>query len=436
MSTPVALVLALCLILAAPWPASGAPGRFDGADRLLEPPLTRAGFFPSALDRVVTDSLGLAGWVGLGGHADLANEDLDLGEYNRYAGSRLDPVERRDLLGILGNSLAVHGHFRSRPLALAWRPPGRLLDRPWTLGLAWEQSAVLRAGLDARVMRTLLLGNEPGQPIVIRDAGVRALVLDRWRLQAAVSEPAGLLPGWDLGLALGLQTGRMAHSTRFRGRLEAPEAVLEGQFEHRLETAGRGRGWFLDLGAGHDFLWQQAPVRLELALRGLVNRIRWGNREEQGVLFTVEPTPIGTGFQVDTFEDALVDSTWDRGLHSTFRTLPPTLELGLGTRPWPATELALSGEFTPARGPHPGTRRISVYGRHHLPAVRGLSLGAELRAGEGRGPGIGLDCGWHSLPVNRLGGATFVCGLALGNRAGILYHSRGVGLGLTGGIAF
>lgn len=413
-----------------------APARLQGADRLLEAPVTAAGLFPAALARACPDSLEYAAWLGLSGCAALLNDDLGLADYNRYAGSYLDQGERRELLDLLGNSLALHGRFEHRPLALAWHAPGTVFQRPWTLGLGWHQQGIARAGLDARVLRTLFFGNEPGEPVVVRDAGVRALVLSRWQLTAAVEDPAGLFPGWAFGIGLGLQKGQMARSRRFTGRLEPPQGSLAGHFEHLLDTAERGRGWCVDIGGHWSGRTLQTPVQLDWALRGVVNRIRWGGLEEHGTVFTIEPTPLSSRFDADAFELALVDSSWTRPLPGYSESLPPTLELGLTARLSPRWHCALDGVFTPARGPHPGQRRLSLYGRHHLPAVRGLSLGAELASGQGRGLGVGVDLGWQSRPLPSAAGLVFDLGLALQNQAGLFYHSRGVGLGITGGITF
>jgi hypothetical protein len=433
----VSTIARILLLLAFLLPASrslAAPGLFDGADHLLDNGPGAAAMMPAALYLAGGDSLEFHGWGGLSTSMAVANEELGLAVYNRYAGSRLDAGDRRELLDRFGNSLVLHARLHAAPLAIAWRPTRQFLDHDWVLGAGWELQSIGRAGMDASVMRTLFFGNTPGEPVEIRGAGVRALHLSRWRVQAAVANPGGHLPGWRFGAGLGLQDGAMARTTTFSARLEPPEGTLAGHFIHELTRSTDGRGWFMDLGAGWDGTWNTMPLRADFAVRGLVNRMHWSDVSLDGMLLSLEPTPISSAFDVDTFEDALVDSTWNTTRRGFSESLPPTLEAGLVARPTPRWEMAALGEFTPAGGPHPGQRRLSVYGRYR-PDVRGLHLGGEITGGQGRGPGLGVDVGWHSRDIGS-SGTRVVLGLALKNRAGVFHYSRGMGLGVACGIEF
>ena len=424
-----AILLALCIM---GWKGLvAAPALLDGADRVLQEGAAGLAFSPVRALGSGQDSI-LTVWVGLGIHLGIRNDDLSIARYNRFAGKRLDVGDRQRLLDLLGNSMALHGRARMVSLALRWQPG----EDWWAVGGSHELSLAARAGADTRVLRTLFFGNDPAESIGIRDANVRALLLNRWALHLGMRDPRGGLPGWTAGASLGLQQGAMAQSTLFQAGLEPPVGQLAGHFEHRMELAHRGRGWFLDLAAGWDGQWLQRPLHMDLVLRGLVNRMRWSGVHEEGLLMHLDSTPISSQFQFKDFEDALIDSSWTRHRPGFWQSLPATLELGLDWQLDTDWHLATLGSFTPAGGPDPGHRRLSVLGRYTPPRLRGVSTGVELSSGSGRGPGLGLDARWHSTALPRLGGSRAVFGLGITEYAGVFSFSRGLAIGWNAGLEF
>lgn len=357
--------------------------------------------------------------LGLETSLGLRSNRLTPAIWNRYAGRHLDEEAKRSLLKEVGGSLAWTAASRVTLLEGLWRGGD---DSRW--GGVLEQVASASGELDLSLLRVALLGNDPEQALVVRQASGQGEVLHRARLAWSRPLPASWtsrlgLQRLDGGLGLFLeQGGWLTRTHSFQARAEPPQGQVSALFEHVQEEAGPGTGWGLDFGLAGRLSLAGHPLTLQAALRGLSHVQTWRQVRRSYRRFELPQTPVDVTFDYEAFSVELLDSSWVRSSHDLHlsRRAGWLASADWQAGPWRHSLLA---EQIPEDARGAGLRRLSLASRF---AWRACYARLECTGGAGSGPALGGELGWA--------GSRWTVGVGGTGYAGLGSRSRGGQVGL------
>lgn len=412
MSTPSRLFSAGLILLAA---LSAHGALLSGAMQVQEPVAGNLELAPLP----AASRPGLSLRLGVASSFELRNDRLSFSLWNRYAGDSLDHAAKEALLDDIGAQLASTVEARLPLVELCWSDSS---GHRAAMGLGMEGQGLQR--LDLSLLEAFFLGNDPTQPLVVKQADMGAEALLRLRMAWAAPLPwtaGGLLQKPRYGVGLLVEKGQGWTNTHlFSGQVEALVGELEAQFTHVQDRSASGSGHALDLALEEERLVAGAPLRLQVALRGLFHRQTWKAVERTERRFTLPSTPIGSTFDFEAFSVDVQDTSITRGVGDVTRTLSSGWMLAADWRKgrWRHSLLA---EQAPEDLRGAGRKRLSLASTWR-PFGGAFLLGTQLAGGFGRGPALGALCGWQGDHLDLGLGATSFAGL--GNA------SRGLRLGV------